>query len=262
MTSTTQSNDLERLSTTILEMSEALKASERRYARIAGIVRWGALGLVSIVALAAVFLSDVIGTARAQGEKVTQDTKAVVEALNTLNSNLAVFGMLSKTLQDESMQGVLGQFPAAIAHGIARGLEGRLDEPKTFTKETWMQYYAKFMQDLHLGEECGALPEEKRQECAQQYMPLYLAGNAAATLVDAAVLVQRLRQDSDQLRETGLKGVTKQLSLINGALSSVPPMAANMEIMNRQIDLMNRNMASMTHSMGSSMGRMGNWMPW
>jgi hypothetical protein len=38
-------------------------------------------------------------------------------------------------------------------------------------------------------------------------------------------------------------------------MASVPAMAA-------QMDLMNRNMATMSYSMGSTMGRMGKWMPW
>lgn len=38
-------------------------------------------------------------------------------------------------------------------------------------------------------------------------------------------------------------------------MSSVPAMAAHM-------DLMNRNTASMTAGMGSTMGHMGKWMPW
>jgi hypothetical protein len=43
--------------------------------------------------------------------------------------------------------------------------------------------------------------------------------------------------------------------LINTALTAVPVMAT-------QMDLINRNMSSMTYSMGSTMGRMGSWMPW
>jgi hypothetical protein len=52
-----------------------------------------------------------------------------------------------------------------------------------------------------------------------------------------------------------LRAIKQELELMNRALSSVPVMAG-------QMDVMNRNMASMSHSMGSTMGRMGSWAPW
>jgi hypothetical protein len=79
--------------------------------------------------------------------------------------------------------------------------------------------------------------------------------------VDAFVLMQRIRQDSNAFRdyvsgpEEVLRGVEHQLEVMNLAMASIPPMAV-------QMDLMNRNMSSMSYSMGSTMGRMGKWVPW
>jgi hypothetical protein len=46
----------------------------------------------------------------------------------------------------------------------------------------------------------------------------------------------------------------RELHLMNAAPASVPAMAV-------QMDLMNRNMATMSYSIGSTMGRMGSWIP-
>ena len=79
-----------------------------------------------------------------------------------------------------------------------------------------------------------------------------------------AALVHRLRRDSDLLRHTindiggpsaTLKGIEKELHLMNAAMMSIPVMAGEMGAMNRQ-------MSVMSYSVGSTMGRMGNIMPW
>jgi hypothetical protein len=81
------------------------------------------------------------------------------------------------------------------------------------------------------------------------------------TFVDTVVLMQRVRDDSNAFRDyvTGpadvLRGVERQLQVMNVAMASIPTMAV-------QMDLMNHNMASMSYSMGSTMGRVGKWMPW
>ena len=101
-------------------------------------------------------------------------------------------------------------------------------------------------------------PSPDQQEA---YAMQAVVQSVVGTFVDTVVLMQRIRQDSDAFRDyvTGpedvLRGVEQQLVVMNGAMTSVPAMAA-------QMDLMNRNIASMTYSMGSTMGRMGKWMPW
>lgn len=87
---------------------------------------------------------------------------------------------------------------------------------------------------------------------------------AGQTVVDGAALIHRLRRDSDLLRRTVddiggvkemLQSIQQELHLMNVALISVPAMANEMNVMNRQ-------MSVMSYSVGSTMGRMGNIMPW
>jgi hypothetical protein len=88
---------------------------------------------------------------------------------------------------------------------------------------------------------------------------------AGQTIIDGAVLVHRLRRDSDFLRgkvinQIGgtndlLQGIKDELGRMNGMLVAIPAMANEMNAMNRQ-------MSVMTHGVGSTMGRMGNMMPW
>jgi hypothetical protein len=122
---------------------------------------------------------------------------------------------------------------------------------------------AKYEQDL-------ARYEKELQGYMMQMQPYLkavmesslMAGGQA--IVDMAVLIHRLRRDSDWLREKILDsgsvsavvaGIASELDELNLAMRSVPFMAAEM-------NLMNRNMAAMSYSMGSTMGRMGNIMPW
>ena len=85
-----------------------------------------------------------------------------------------------------------------------------------------------------------------------------------SVLVDAGVLMHRVREDSNLFRSVVqgmggpnalLQGIKDELNAMNLALTSVPVMAV-------QMDVMNRNMSVMSHGVGSTMGRMGNWMPW
>ncbi len=89
-----------------------------------------------------------------------------------------------------------------------------------------------------------------------------MAGGQA--IVDAAVLVHRLRRDSDYVRrkihqvggpDQVLRGIENELNRLNIAMAAVPAMANEMNVMNRQ-------MSVMSYSVGSTMGRMGSIMPW
>ena len=86
----------------------------------------------------------------------------------------------------------------------------------------------------------------------------------AQSVVDATVLMHRLRRDSDFLRtrllQTGridkvLDSIGFELETMNQAMRLMPTMAAEM-------NAMNRNMSVMSYSMGSTAGRMGSMLPW
>ncbi len=102
---------------------------------------------------------------------------------------------------------------------------------------------------------------EVNEENMRKYATPALVDSAVTTIIDTVVLMQRIREDSNEFRNViggpgpALSAIHEELRLMNVALASVPAMAF-------QMDVMNRHMGSMSHSMGSTMGRMGNWMPW
>ena len=153
-----------------------------------------------------------------------------MEALNNINGNLMVLGAVGKSLSE---------FMPAVKQGVMQN-------------EDVQKYVMDYMEENNLN------PTPEQQEAIAMKA---VVESAVGTFVDAFVLMQRIREDSDVFRaavigpEVALEGIGKELHLINGALSAVPVMAT-------QMDLMNRNISSMSYSMGSTMGRMGNWMPW
>jgi hypothetical protein len=226
----TPETDLQQLGRAVANLTEALAHSERRHRHLARTMRWGALIVLALVLFGGILVADRLGTAHAQNANGFPQAASAVEALNNINANLMVMGELGKTMQ---------QFSPAIKEAIMSNPEVR----------TYVQEYFK---------EHNLNPSADEQDA---YAMQALVQSVVGTFVDSVVLMQRIRQDSDAFRDyvTGpeevLRGLEKQLQAMNLALASVPAMAT-------QMDLMNRNIASMTYSMGSTMGRMGSWMPW
>jgi hypothetical protein len=228
----TPETDFQQLSRTVASLTEALARSERRHAHLARTMRWAALAVAALVLFGGFLAADRIGIgiAHAQNPGGFPQAATAVEALNNINANLLVMGELGKALQ---------QFSPAIKDAVMRNPDVR-----------------KHVQDYFEEYNLNPSPEEQEAFAMQA-----VTQSVVETFVDTVVLMQRIRQDSNAFRDyvTGpedvLRGVEQQLEVMNLAMASIPPMAAQME-------LMNRNMASMTYSMGSTMGRMGKWMPW
>lgn len=222
--------DVRQLNEAVARLTEALTMSESRYTRMARTLRWGVLGLAVLVGLAGIAFTNTIGLAYAADEEGLPEAATVVQALNNINANLALFGMLGKKVQES-----VPVIEAAIMENV--------------DVQNYMVSYTE------------AAGLEPTPENMKSLAPRAVMESTVKTFVDAVVLMQRIRQDSNAFRDVvggpgpALQGVHDELRLMNAALSSVPAMAA-------QMDLMNRNMASMTYSMGSTMGRMGSWMPW
>jgi hypothetical protein len=231
MTNQTHPTDFRELSQAVAGLTKALACSERRYHHLARVVRWSMLGAVSLFAFAGFLIADQTGIAFAQkdGGGFPQATTAV-EALNNINGNLMVLGAVGKSLNE---------FMPAIRHGVMQN-------------EDVQKYVQQYFKENNL----NPTPQEQEAFAMQAVVE-----SAVGTFVDAFVLMQRVREDSDVFRDlvmgpkAALQGIDQELKLMNAALSAVPTMAA-------QMDLMNRNISSMTYSMGSTMGRMGKWMPW
>ncbi|AGA89220.1 hypothetical protein Thimo_0351 [Thioflavicoccus mobilis 8321] len=223
-------SDLQQLNQTVASLAEALARSERRHAHLARTMRWGALGLFSLLILAGFMIADRAGLAFAQSPGGSPQATTTVEALNNIDANLMVLGAMGQAMQ-------------AVTPAIQQAVDNNPDV------QAYMQRYFK---------EHGLNPAPEQQAAyAQQALMESLVG----TVIDSIVLVQRIRQDSNAFRElvTGpddvLRDIEGQLDTMNRAMLSIPIMAA-------QMDAMNRNMAAMSYSMGSTMGRVGNWMPW
>jgi hypothetical protein len=229
-----RATDLDELTRAVAGLTEALALSERRHARMVRTARWGALVVLGLLLFGGFLVANRIGigigVAHAQNPGDFPQAATAVEALNNINANLMVMGEMGKALQ---------QFSPAIKQAVMANPDVR-----------------KHVQEYF--EEHNLSPSPEEQEA---YAMQAVTQSVVETFVDTVVLMQRIRQDSNAFRDyvTGpedvLRGVEQQLQVMNGAMASIPPMAA-------QMDLMNRNMASMTYSMGSTMGRMGKWMPW
>jgi len=226
----TADTELQQLSRTVASLAEALARSERRHAHLARAMRWSALAVVALALFGGVLVADRIGIAHAQNTEGFPQAATAVEALNNINANLMVMGELGKTLR---------QFSPAIKDAVMGNADVR-----------------KHVQQYFKEHNLNPSPEEQEAFAMQA-----VTQSVVETFVDTVVLMQRIRQDSNAFRdyvtgpEDALRGVKQQLEVMNLAMASIPNMAA-------QMDLMNRNMASMSYSMGSTMGRMGKWMPW
>ncbi|MDJ0863144.1 MAG: hypothetical protein QNJ82_13015 [Gammaproteobacteria bacterium] len=305
---TTQiSSDLQQLNDTVTRLAETLAASERRYASLASMVRWGAMTLLVLV-LAAVYLSSTMmanAFAAAQEnwwEKVQKSdarSEPVLGGLNGLLMQLGgtkqIDGMIVKLLQNASniaWREARNQKCRTNFHDhqgkLVRDLEG---EPLQvcFSEAAERDLGTYFRNDD------GKFPEPPKDEqgnriwhpdpkdypndeaykaalgkymlVAGPYMQKLMEGTlmaGAQSVVDATVLMHRLRRDSDFLRtrllQTGridkvLDSIGFELETMNQAMRLMPTMAAEM-------NAMNRNMSVMSYSMGSTAGRMGSMLPW
>ncbi len=186
-----------------------------------------------------------------------------------MNHNLAVFGMFGEVLQDPDTREDLSQIKTAFQSRIGMTLQR---DPAvqmdflSFLVETGRVSVDKPSQPPR--EWATRLSENDRQQLFQTHarpevVQEYVVNRTTGTLVDTVVLMTRVRQDPDQFRQwlegEGLKPVLQaiesELSVLNQAMVSVPAMATQMDVMNRQV-------VGMNYSVGSTMGRVGSWLPW
>ncbi|MDJ0890581.1 MAG: hypothetical protein QNK18_05220 [Gammaproteobacteria bacterium] len=293
---TTQtSSDLQKLNDTVTRLAETLAASERRYASLAKIIRWGGMALLVLVLAAAYFSSAIMANAFVEDwpekrleqfqKAIANDPPALDGLIEQLGGTEEIDGMIVKLLQNVSSianreaatqecrdirvgQGLL---PVCFSNAAARDLgtyfkneNGEIPTPPAPPSKDDPKYKKR-------GGSFDADEYEKDMKAYGQNMKAYgkrlmqgtlMAG--AQSMVDAAVLVHRLRRDSDFLRtrmfeqgstERVLDSIGFELNVMNRALRLVPAMAAEMSAMNR-------NMSVMSYSMGSTAGRMGSMLPW
>lgn len=244
--------ELQELKYVVAHLSDSLASSERRFAHLYRIVRWGSLVFVLLLITAGFVASDSIGSAYAQKEEVLEEASTVVDALNGINQNLAMFGMLGQAISDPESE--ISKARSAIKMAIWKNpdVQAKIRAKVADILESKGEAVSEAAIDAHI---------QNNMEEIEMMAESLVINETVETLVDTVVLMHRIRDDSNKFRQLVggpvpvLEGIQRELTMVNAALLSVPVMAA-------QMDIMNRNMASMTHSMGSTMGRMGNWMPW
>ena len=273
-----QEKSLQQLNETVTQLANAVAASERRHAAMSRTVRWGALVFVVFVAAIGYAASDMIlayanqqrwwnqiegGIAHQPPEMVQDPTQNTVGGiLMSLAGTEALDAALVKVLQSA----------AAIAATEVQSTQGFLDcvnskplnpseksqGPLCFSKaavEDLGQYYLDDEGKMPVLED----PQDKQAVMKYNTKMMEATFMAAGQIVvDSAVLVHRLRRDSDYLRsraeDPGLSGIKNELARLNHVLLAVPAMANEMNVMNH-------HMATMSYSMGSTMGRMGDIFP-
>ncbi len=236
---------IDQLQEMVARLGGALSASERRTARLERGLRWTLLGLAGAAALGAAVVLQPLGQAVAQNG--VPPSNSVEEALDRINQNLMPLGMMGQMMQ--------AGFAAAVREAEAAQRDPSIQSPLgEYTKA----YFADYLKAHKIP------PGDVTPQLTQQIYQQAIMEAAGGLLVDAGVLLARLRQDSDFFRtfldKLGgpndlLAGIQKELHLMNGALASVPAMAVEMHAMTQQ-------MGVMSYSVGSTMGRAGSWMPW
>jgi hypothetical protein len=268
------SPDLSQLTETVARLSEALAASERRHAAVARTVRWTSLTLVTLIGTAIYAGSDRIKAYAAQmmpswdghAQQMAQQPPTLDKILMSLMGSEGMEGALVKMLQSATMIGSA----ETMSHVRCMDERSRLPEAE---RDKVLCYSKTPVEDLgeYYLDASGKLPEPPDAGASQQQQMAYAqkmtAGTimaAGQTLANAAVLLHRVRRDSDLLRRTvndiggveqTLNGIKDELARMNVALRAVPVMAGEMGVMNQQ-------MSVMSYSVGSTMGRMGNILPW
>lgn len=272
--------NLSELAETVVRLSEALAASERRHAAIARTMRWRALAVVVILCAGFYATSDWMKAYASQlvapgylgqmEQQMAASPPPLGGILQTLGGSDGMEGALVKVLQSASMIAMMesGQPGQPGQQSFLECLRERDANPGS-EKLCYAQTAVQDLGEYFVGTDgrpitppaSNASPDEQAQYAQQLMSATLMAGGQA--VVDIAALVHRLRRDSDRFRsliseqpisET-LQDISRELGDLNRTLSAVPVMAG-------QMDVMNRHMATMSYSMGSTMGRMGDIMPW
>ena len=255
---------INQLEETLAQLTAALAAQERRSVAKAKIVRWGAIVVIAAVATMAPVAVNIGNDAQAVTSGGSSGNISACDPMNpaTMQTQACVFEQTSRFFHTMN-QLMVGM---AQTEEVTRWIHNNpiwVEQAKNGIVDQMSRQNPKFRDQWN---NCQQQPDNpKCQELLDMVdsaaKQMVFGGLVAQTFVNAGTLINRIREDSDEIRHrTGHVGgpvgaVALELQRMNIALASVPAMVI-------QMDLMNRNMASMTHSMGSTMGRMGSWMPW
>lgn len=266
MSTRTQTYDLQQLTETVNRLSEALAASERRHSSMVRAVRWISLGIIVLVAGVGYAASDWINAFASQEPTLNQLKEKISNQPPPLFNEKN--GILQSLATTKEMQGAIVkvlQSAAVIAIRETQSLNCK-NSPQTPGKTS--QCHSKTsvadLGEFFLDDEGNLLQEpgpdsseQERMDYSKKLMESILMA-AGQSIVDAAVLLHRVRHDSDVFRDAAERvgGVDM---LVHGELFKL---SHGMAAMVNEMRMMNEHMRVMGYSMGSTMGRMGSMMPW
>ena len=273
MTAQTQT-DLQQLTATVARLSEAVAAGERRHANTMRGIRWVAMAFIVLVSAVVYASSDLIKAYAAQIKNpwaIAEDQIAAAPPsldgiLMSLMGTKELSGAVVKVMQSAAMiasQETISYLQCEEKRSLMKPEEqaNTLCFSRAAVEDLGMYYLDA---DGKLPQPPGPGSSEQEQMAYAKKMMQGTLMAAGQAIVDGAALVHRLRRDSDLLRHTvndigglnqALSGIEHELHLMNGMMRSIPVMAGEMNVMNRQ-------MSVMSYSVGSTMGRMGDIMPW
>ena len=261
--------DLQQLTETVQRLSEAMAASERRRESMARMVRWVSLSVIVMVVGAGYVVSDWARVYASQMPTWNQIEGQISNQPPSLNGILQSLGSV-KEIEGAIVKAL--QSAATIATIETQGyLEcTNLSEEERGNRLCTSRTNVADLGDFFL-DDSGKLPAPPGPGSSPQQQAAYgkklMEGTLMSTgqvLVDAAVLLHRVRRDSDLARTTVdsiggvealMKGLNEELAQLNRLMVAIPAMANEMHVMNGQIGIM-------SHGVGSTMGRMGNIIPW
>ncbi len=197
-------NDLQKLTEAVSTLNQALVASNKRTALLERIVRWGAVGLVAVATIAGLVVNDAIDTAYAtEVQSVQQNANSVIEALEDINQNLAVFGQMGQMMNT-------GFQEAPQNPKIRAAIEQYINEhPGTSPEQAMMALAGGVMADAFV-------VMYRIAEDSDKIHPFITENNI----------------------NTAMETIVQELHLMNGALRAIPHMAANMNVMGHSMGKM------------------------
>ena len=267
--STQIQTDLQQLTDTVHRLSEAVAASERRRRTMAQAIRWASLSVIVVIAGIGYVASDWAKAYASQMPTWNQVEGQIANQPPSLNGILQSLGA-TREIQGAIVKAL--QSAATIATNETASYLACQNTPKEERKGRLCsaQTHVKDLGEFFLDDN-GNLPAPPGPDASQPQQMAYGKKLMEATLmatgqsiVDAAVLLHRVRRDSDLVRSTvdSLGGVEKltmgiyqELAKLNRLMTAIPAMANEMHVMNSQIGVMSR-------SVDSTMGRMGTIIPW
>lgn len=254
-----QSKDrIDELQAVVAALGDTLAASEHRSARLERTIRWGLMGILGAIGLTgALILNPFRDAIATDGQQASQSIEQAVDRLTvSLTGPQSTLGMMGQMMN----AGV----KAAVAESV-NAIENDITDTPLY-KFSYDSLYAYLRDVKHVPEQDIDVDRIKaiQQETKEQVMMFAMMTAAGSVMVDAGVLMHRIREDSNYFRkvldsiggpDALLAGIRDELARMNLALASVPIMAAEMNTMTHQ-------MGVMSYSVGNTMGRASNWMPW